>query len=445
MNMGTHLLPNTRSIAAALATLGLLLCLSDVPAQGLPRATPEQVGLSSQRLRAVSEWLRSEVAQKKIPGAVLMVIRGGKLAYVDAIGQRDPADPAAMNVDDIFRIYSMTKPIVSVAALMLVEEGKLLLEAPVARYIPAFGNVRVGLEKTDAQGQKSLELVAPQRPMTVQDLMRHTSGLTYGFFGDGAVKKAYQDANINASGDITNAEFAERIAKMPLAYQPGSTWDYSNSTDVLGRVIEVVSGQTLSQFLKTRLLDPLGMRDTSFYVPEPERQARIAEPFASDRSIGVNAPVFEPRRALAMESGGGGLMSTAADYTRFLMMLRNGGQLDGRRYLSPATLAYMTSNQLSPAVVRTALYVPGPGYGFGLGVAVRTSAGEAANASSIGELTWGGAGGTYWWLDPSYDLFVVFMMQSPAQRVPYRAVLRNMIYGAITETTIRAGQYRGRR
>ena len=431
---------NTRSLLARVAGAALAACLSTVHGQGLQTATPEQVGLSSQRLSSISDWLRSEAGQKKIPGAVLMVVRGGKLAYVDAIGQRDPAGPAPMKVDDIFRIYSMTKPIVSVAALMLVEEGKLVLEAPVSRYIASFGAVRVGVEKTDAQGQKSLELVAPVRPMTVQDLMRHTSGLTYGFFGEGAVKKAYQEANITAGGDITNAEFVERLAKMPLAYQPGSTWDYSNSTDVLGRVIEVVSGQTLSGFLKTRLLDPLGMKDTSFYVAEPERQARIAEPFANDRSIGVNAPVFDPRRVLAMESGGGGLMSTATDYARFLMMLRNGGQLDGRRYLSPATLAYMSSNQLSAAVTRTALYLPGTGYGFGLGFAVRTSAGEAANASSIGEITWGGAGGTYWWLDPGYDLFVVFMMQSPAQRVPYRAILRNMVYGAITDARLPASR-----
>ena len=440
MDEQTSFFGRAGSRLAGLAALGLLACLPGVQAQGLPKAAPEQVGLSPQRLSNISQWLGAEVAQKKIPGAVLMVLRGGKLAYVDAIGQRDPASPAAMKVDDIFRIYSMTKPIVSVGALMLVEEGKLVLEAPVARYIPSFATVRVGVEKTDAQGQKSLELVAPLRPMTVQDLMRHTSGLTYGFFGEGAVKKAYQEANVTAGGDISNADFVERLAKMPLAYQPGSTWDYSNSTDVLGRVIEVVSGQTLSGYLKTRLLDPLGMKDTSFYVAEPERQARIAEPFDNDRSIGVNAPVFDPRRVLAMESGGGGRMSPAADDARFLMMLRNGGQLDGRRYLSPATLAYMTSNQLSPSVTRTALYLPGTGYGFGLGVAVRTSAGEAANASSIGEITWGGAGGTYWWLDPGYDLFVVFMMQSPAQRVPYRAILRNMIYGAITDAKVPASR-----
>jgi len=438
------MMPSRPSIAPRRRALAGLLCLAllgispALRAQGLPVAKPEEVGLSAQRLARLSEWLRGEVAQKKIPGAVIMVVRGGKVAYVDAVGQRDPAGPAPLKVDDIFRIYSMTKPIVSVAALMLVEEGKLLLDAPVALYIPAFADVKVGIEKTDAQGVKMLELVAPRRPMTVQDLMRHTSGLTYGFFGEGLVKQAYRDAAVGTGGNITNAEFAERIAKMPLAFQPGSTWDYSNATDVLGRVIEVVSGQTLYQFLKTRLLDPLGMKDTTFYVPEPERQARIAEPLADDRSIGVNAPVFDPRQVLAMESGGGGLMSTAPDYARFLAMLRNGGQLDGRRYISPATLAYMTSDQLSPAVVRTALYLPGPGYGFGLGVAVRTSSGEAPFAGPVGEYYWGGAGGTYMWVDPASDMFVVFMMQSPKQRVPYRSVLRNMVYGAVTETRLPA-------
>jgi CubicO group peptidase (beta-lactamase class C family) len=419
-------------LAVALLGVGTWALPSCAQMQGLSSAKPEQVGLSSERLARVSEWLRGEVAQKRIPGAVILVSRGGRIAYLDAMGVRDPASTAAMKADDIFRIYSMTKPIVSVAALMLVEEGRLTLDAPVSRFIPAFANVKVGVEKTDAQGQKSLELVPPRRPMTVQDLLRHTSGLTYGFFGEGLVKQAYRDNNINAQGDISNAEFAERIARMPLAYQPGSTWDYSNSTDVLGRVIEVVSGQTLYQHLKARLLDPLGMKDTSFYVPEPERQGRIAEPFPNDR-ITANAPLFDPRKVAAMESGGGGLMSTAADYARFLTMLRNGGQLDGRRYISPATLAFMTSDHLGPAVTRTPLYLPGPGYGFGLGFAVRTSNGEASSASAVGEYNWGGAGGTVMWVDPANDLFVVFMMQSPMQRVGYRPILRSMIYAAITE------------
>ena len=425
-----------RSLALALCLL-CVLCpqtlSAQAPAPGLPITKPSDVGLSLQRLSAIGDWLRAEVAAKRIPGAVVMVARGGKLAYVEAVGQRDPASPAAMKTDDLFRIYSMTKPVVSVAAMMLVEDGRLLLEAPVARYIPAFANVKVGIEKTDAQGNKTLDLVVPRRAMTVQDLLRHTSGLTYGFFGDGLVKKAYQDANISAGGNQTLAEFADRIAQMPLAYQPGSTWDYSNSTDVLGRVIEVASGQSLYTHLKARLLDPLGMTDTTFYVPEPARQARIAEPWPDDRSIGVNAPVFDPRQIMPMESGGGGLVSSAPDYARFLLMLRNGGQLDGKRYLSPATLAFMTTDHLSPAVLKTPLYLPGPGYGFGLGFAVRTSAGEAAYPASPGEFYWGGAGGTYMWVDPAQDLFVVFMMQSPRQRVPYRSVLRNMVNAAVIE------------
>ncbi len=416
---------------------------SQIPAahaQALPSAKPETVGMSTERLNRVGDWMRAEVTQKRIPGATVMVVRGGKVVYAETVGQRGPDDAAPLKSDDIFRIYSMTKPIVSVAAMMLVEEGKLLLEAPVARYIPSFANVKVGVEKTDAQGVKSLDLVAPRRPMTVQDLLRHTSGLTYGFFGDGLVKKAYQDGNVGTGGNVTNAEFAERIAKMPLAFQPGSTWDYSNSTDVLGRVIEVVSGQSLLTHLKERLLLPLGMKDTSFYVPEKDRQSRIAEPFNDDRSIGINAPVFDPRQMQAMESGGGGLMSTAMDYARFLMMLRNGGQLEGRRYISPATLAFMTTDQLNPAVIRTPLYLPGPGYGFGLGFAVRTSAGEAAYPAAPGEYYWGGAGGTYMWVDPANDLFVVFMMQSPKQRVPSRSILRNMIYGAIIEAKVPGGR-----
>ena len=424
----------------ALVSTAFVSHIPAAQAEALPTAKPEVVGMSAERLNRVGDWMRNEVAQKRIPGATVMVVRGGKVVYSETVGQRGPDNAAPMKSDDIFRIYSMTKPIVSVAAMMLVEEGKLLLEAPVARYIPSFANVKVGVEKMDAQGVKSLELVAPRRAMTVQDLMRHTSGLTYGFFGDGMVKKAYQDANVGTGGDITNAEFAERIAKMPLAFQPGSTWDYSNSTDVLGRVIEVVSGQTLFTHLKERLLNPLGMKDTSFYVPEADRQGRIAEPFNDDRSIGINAPVFDPRKVQAMESGGGGMMSTAMDYARFLMMLRNGGQLDGRRYISPATLAFMTTDQLNPTVTRTPLYLPGPGYGFGLGFAVRTSAGEAAYPAALGEYYWGGAGGTYMWVDPANDLFVVYMMQSPKQRVPSRSVLRNMVYGAITDAKLPVGR-----
>ncbi|MES2716002.1 MAG: serine hydrolase domain-containing protein [Pseudomonadota bacterium] len=424
---------------AALATGSALLAgtalgwAPAVRAQGIATAPPAELGLSPQRLSRIGDWLRGEVAAEKIPGAVVMVLRRGKLAYVESVGQRSPDGAAAMQADDIFRIYSMTKPIASVAAMMLAEEGRLLLEAPVARYIPAFAGVKVGVEKADASGGRTLELVAPVRAMTVQDLLRHTSGLTYGFFGPGLVKKMYVDNQVSTRGELSNAEFAELIAGMPLAYQPGSTWDYSNSTDVLGRVIEVVSGQTLYAHLKQRLFDPLGMADTSFYVPEAARQARLAEPLPDDRQFGVNAFISNPREVRKMESGGGGLVSTAPDYARFLLMLRNGGQLDGRRYLSPRTVDYMTSNHLGAQVQRTPLYLPGPGYGFGLGFAVRTQAGEAGSIGAAGEYNWGGAGGTAMWVDPASDLITVFMMQSPKQRVLYRPILRNLVYGALTE------------
>jgi CubicO group peptidase (beta-lactamase class C family) len=428
---------------ALVAIVGLLAgCMHGAPrqesAQPLPMAKPEELGLSPAGLAKIGDWMRAEVAAKKIPGAVVMVVRGGKLAYVEAVGQRDPSQPAPMKVDDIFRIYSMTKPLTSVAAMMLVEQGKLNLDAPVSNYIPAFASAKVGVEKAEANGSKSLEIVNAQRPMTVRDLMRHTSGLTYGFFGTGLVKQAYRDARIGAEGDISNARFADTIAAMPLAYQPGSTWDYSNSTDVLGRVVEVVSGQGLGQFLKTRLFEPLGMKDTSFYVTELPRQARLAEPFPGD-GITATTALFDPRVPRAMESGGGGLMSTATDYSRFLLMLRNGGQLGGKRYLGEATLKEMVRDQLGAQVVRTPLYLPGADYGFGLGFAVRTAPATGRRDSAVGEYYWGGAAGTYMWVDPANDLFIVYMMQSPKQRVPHRAALRELVYGAVVDAKVAGG------
>ena len=424
--------------AFGLLGAGLLGAPLQSAAQALPVAKPEELGLSPAGLAKLGDWMRAEVAAKKIPGATIMVVRGGKLAFAETVGVRDPASGAPLKADDIFRIYSMTKPIVSIAAMMLVEEGKLNLDAPVASYIPAFANVKVGVEVADANGRKTLEIVDAQRPMTVRDLMRHTSGLTYGFFGTGLVKQAYREAAITAEGNVDNARFADAIAKLPLAYQPGSTWDYSNSTDVLGRVIEVASGQSLGVFLKARLFDPLGMKDTSFYVADAERQARLAEAFPGD-SITGNA-MFDPRKPAAMESGGGGLMSTAPDYARFLLMLRNGGQLDGKRYVSEATLKDMTRDQLGAQVVRTALYLPGAGYGFGLGFAVRTQPAGGKPDSAVGEYYWGGAAGTYMWVDPANDLFVVYMMQSPKQRVPHRAALRELVYGAVTDAKVAARQ-----
>jgi len=417
----------------ALSTLliGLFVWL---PAFADPLATtqPESVGLSSARLQRLAATLKADIDKGTIPGVVLMISRQGKIAYFEAMGTLDPEKKTPMTKDAIFRIYSMTKPITSVAAMMLVEEGRLFLGDPVAKFIPAFKDVKVGVEKKDAEGKVTLELVAPGRPMSVQDLLRHSSGLTYGFFGTGAVKKAYLDAGLGA-GDPDNAEFAERLAKLPLVYQPGTTWDYSQSTDVLGRVIEVVTGKPLYLALKEMLLDPLGMIDTSFYVTDPARQPRIAEPFANDRAIGAGANLNDPRMAQKYESGGGGMVGTAMDYARFLQMLANGGALDGKRYLSPRTIAYMASDHMGDVIRRGPFDLLGPGYKFGLGFGVRVDAGVAPVAGSVGEYYWGGAGGTYFWVDPKEKLFVVYMMQSPSKRVQYRTLLRNMVYAAIVE------------
>ena len=413
------------------AALALAAAASLATARDLPVVKPESVGMSGERLARIGTWLKAEVAAGKIPGAVVLVARDGKVAYQETIGKLDPQKGAPMTSDAIFRIYSMTKPITTVAAMILVEEGRLTLDAPVSRFIPEFAKMQVGVEKTDAAGAKSLDLVPARRAITMQDLMRHSSGLTYGFFGNSLVKKAYNDARIDAGGDTTNEEFAKKIATMPLHYHPGSTWDYSYSTDVLGRVVEVVAGKSLFAFMKERILDPLSMKDTSFYVPEPARQARLAEPFTEDRTIGEGVGFNDPRVVKTAEPGGQGMVSTAADYARFLQMLLGGGKLDGRRIIGPKTLEYMTSDHLGTSVVAGPLYLPGPGYGFGLGFAVRKGAGESAAIAAAGEYNWGGAGGTAFWVDPKTRLFVVFMMQSPKQRTLYRPILRNMVYAAV--------------
>jgi CubicO group peptidase (beta-lactamase class C family) len=338
-----------------------------------------------------------------------------------------------MTRDAIFRIYSMSKPITSVGTMILGEEGKLALADPVAKYIPQLGAAKVGVEKADAGGgAPTLELVAPRRAMTVQDLLRHTSGLTYGFFGDGLVKKAYVESKLWVDYP-SNAEFVDRIAKLPLIYQPGTTWDYSHSTDVLGRLVEVVSGKSLYQFEKEHILDPLGMTDTSFYVADAAKQARLAEPFKNDRAIGAGVEFNDPRVARPWESGGGGMVGTATDYARFLQMLANGGTLEGKRYLGPKTIAYMTSDHMGDVVRRGPYDLLGPGYKFGLGFGVRIDAGVAPVAGSLGDYYWGGAGGTYFWVDPKEKMFVVYMMQSPSKRAQYRILLRNMVYAAIVE------------
>jgi len=416
-----------------LAAAAWLALLSLAQAQGLPMGKPEELGFAPDRLARITETLKATIDKHDIPGAVLLIARHGKVAYFESMGALDPQGTAPMSKDAIFRIYSMSKPITTVAAMMLFEEGRITLDEPVGKYIPSLAKPQVGVQTTDSSGgPPKLELVPAKRAISLQDLLRHTSGFTYGFFGEGAVKKLYAEAKLT-DGDFTNAEFVERIAKLPLVYQPGTTWDYSHSTDVLGRVIEVVSGKSLYAFEKERILDPLGMRDTSFYATDEGRQGRVAEPFADDRSFGAGAAFNDPRIAKKWESGGGGMVSTASDYARFLQMLLNGGTLNGKRYLGPKTIAYMTSDHLGAGIVPGPYYLPGPGYGFGLGFAVRRDAGVSPVNSSPGEYNWGGVGGTAFWVDPKEDMLVVYMMQSPSKRTHYRAVLRDMIYAAMVK------------
>ncbi len=423
--------------ATFLVAVWCLLLSTAAQAQSLPSAKPEEVGLSSERLGKLTARLKADVEKGVIPGAIVLVARHGKIAMFEPIGMLNPQTKAPMTRDAIFRIYSMSKPITSVSTMILFEEGKLALNDPVSKYIPKLGGLKVGVEKPDPSGGKpTLELVPSQRDMTIQDLLRHTSGLTYGFFGNTLVKKMYVESKV-WNDYPSNAELIDRLAKLPLANQPGTTWDYSHSTDVLGRLVEVITDKPLYEFEKARILDPLGMKDTSFYVTDKSKQDRIVEPFADDRNIGIDADFNDPRVLQKWESGGGGMVSTAIDYARFAQMLLNGGTLNGKRILGPKTVAYMTSDHMSAAIAPGPLYVPGPGFGFGLGFAVRKDPGVSPLAGSVGEFNWGGAGGTFFWIDPKEDLFVVFMMQSPKQRVPYRAVLKNMIYAAVTKPAAR--------
>jgi len=414
----------------ALSFAFLLAFAIAVPAQDLTVAKPADVGFSADRLDRITSWLRDESGKGTIPGAVTMIVRHGKIAYFESVGVLDPETKAPMTKDAIFRIYSMSKPITSVAVMMLVEQGRITLDEPIAKYIPAFKDVKVGVETKGEDGKPKLDIVAARKPITIQDLLRHTSGLTYGFFGDLLVKKAYLAANVN-EGDYTNAEFIERIVKLPLAFQPGTTWDYSYSTDILGRLVEVVSGKSLYQFQKENILDPLGMTDTSYYVADATKHARVAEPFKDDRKIGIGAEFGDPRLVRKWESGGGGMVGTVSDYARFVHMLAKGGTLNGKRYLGPKTLAHMTSDHNGTVITPGPYYLPGPGYGFGLGFAVRKETGVAGTPGSVGDYNWGGAGGTYFWVDPKEDMFVVYAMQSPRNRTAFRQVLRNLVYSAI--------------
>jgi CubicO group peptidase (beta-lactamase class C family) len=408
--------------------------------QSLPSAKPEQVGLSSERLDRVGQALKAEIAKGKLPGAVALVARKGRVAYFESFGLQDKAGAAPMANDAIFRIYSMTKPLVSVAAIMLMEDGRLVLTDPVSLHLPQLTKLQVSAPKADSTfARVTYQMVPTEREMTIQDLLRHTSGLAYGeITANAPVKEAYAKAGayqpsglpFDARGS-TPAEQVTGLSKAPLAHQPGTVWEYSLASDVLGRVVEAASGMRLAQFLQQRLFEPLKMPDSGFSVPA-EKMRRLAQPSPDNpvKLIDVSAP---PKN----DSGGAGGVSTAMDYARFSQMLLNGGRLDGARVLSRTSVSLMTSDHLariSTPVTPGELLLGTPGYTFGLGFAVRQGPGVAGVPGSAGEFMWAGFAGTYFWVDPKEELLGVLMTQAPSpERAYYRRLFKQLVYQAITD------------
>ena len=389
----------------------------------LPQVRPDKIGLSPARLQRMSDAFKREIDKGTVPGVTVMVARRGQIGWFEAIGRQNPATSQPMSHNTIFRIFSMTKPIASLGIIMLLEDGHFLLNEPVAKFIPEFAKQKVGIEHNGR-----LELVALQRPMTIQDLLRHTSGITYDHTGNSLVQQLYQQSRLR-SRKITNAEHAAMVAELPLICQPGAEWNYSRSTDILGRIIEIVSGKTLGAFLTERILAPLQMAETAFFTGE-ENAGRLAEPFPTDPWSGEKVQLFNMLDKPAMESGGGGLVSTTMDYARFCQMLLDGGTLDGTRLIGRKTLELMASDHLGPSVAIKGTLLT-PGHGFGLGFAVRTQQGIASFPGSIGQFFWSGMGGTFFWIDPKEELFAIFMSQGPGQREYTRTLVRNLVYAAV--------------
>jgi CubicO group peptidase (beta-lactamase class C family) len=387
---------------------------------------PPHAVLSREKLSAIDDFINGEIASGNIPGAIVLIQHRGQPVYFKCFGKRDVEKGTPMAEDAIFPIHSVTKTITSVAAMMLVDRGKIALDDPVSKYIPSFAGMRVGIERKDDSGQPVLDLVPLRRPLNIEDLLLHTSGITYGFYGEGLVKAAYAGIYL---GDFDNAGFAERIAKLPLAEQPRTLWDYGHSADVLGRVIEVASGQSLYQFEKMNLLDPLGMITTKFFLTDPAERARYAQPLAKDRHVERNS--LDVTR---WESGGGGMVSTISDFARYGQMLLNGGTLDGKTYLSLATFAAMTTDHVGPGsgVARNYFYYPGDGFGFGYGFGIRTDPGNAVPPppGSLGEIKWDGATGVYIVVDRAQDMFFVVMENSPSGQMHVQVTLKKIIYDA---------------
>jgi CubicO group peptidase (beta-lactamase class C family) len=384
---------------------------------GLTQAEPEAIGLSSLALERFAGVISREIALGHAPGAALMVARRGKVGFARSFGDIRPGGPS-MPLDALFRIYSMTKPIVSVAAMTLVEEGRLFLTDPLSRYLPAFKATRVGIERA-----------AMRREITIHDLMRHTSGLTYGFTGDSAVQR-----EVHAAGLVDSArdpdEAMRALAALPLLHQPGTAWEYGLSTDVLGRVVEIVADAPLGEALRARVFEPLGMADTAFFTP-PGRVARRAEPHGFAMLDAARVDRMSHEAPPRFEMAGTGLISTLADYARFSAMLAGGGALDGARILGPRTLAFMASNHLSPEMAIQDTPLMPPGHGFGLGFAVRVAPGLAPTSGAVGDFFWGGIAGTAFVISPALDMFAVLMVQAPEYREHFRNLFRNLLAASL--------------
>jgi CubicO group peptidase (beta-lactamase class C family) len=407
-----------------------------------PAVTPEEVGLASSRLAHIHTVMNRHVAEKQIPGAAGLIARRGKIAYQEAFGMADVEAGKPMRLDTIHRIYSMTKPVTSVAVMMLYEEGKFQLNDPVGKYLPEFAKMQVAIDEKDPQtGKPTLKTAPAKRPITVRDLLRHTAGLSYGFFSDTLVDQEYRKARILS--DLNLAEFVTNLSKIPLLHEPGTRWHYSVSVDVLGRLVEVLSGKPFDQFLQERIFAPLDMRDTGFYVPA-DKKDRFAKLYSPTKDGKIQPAVICATRQECVEkfpnavpsylepptlpSGGGGLVSTAYDYLRFCQMLLNKGQYDGKRLLSRKTVQLMSSDNLGT--------IPGmgPGAGFGLGFAVSKAPGEAGMMGSPGEYNWGGAAGTRFWIDPQEELIGIFMIQIlPHTGLEYGSEFRVLAYQAIAD------------
>ncbi|WP_395685407.1 serine hydrolase domain-containing protein [Caenimonas koreensis] len=379
--------------------------------------------LNRKGLAHLRDAFESNIERGRIPGAITVVALGGHVEMFDTLGMQDHAAGKAMQADAIFRIYSMTKPLVSLASVMLMEDGVLQPVDPVSKWLPEFAGQKVAIE----EGSSIVRYESVRREATVHDLLRHTAGLTYEFLGSSPVQKLYEAANVT-DRSRTNREFSQMFAQLPLAHQPGSCWQYSRATDVLGAVVEAASGQALGAFMKERIFDPLGMKDTSFNVPH-EQLHRMAEPFANDPDTGARVVMMDANETAAYESGGGGLFSTAADYIRFLQLMRNRGSLDGARLVSRKAVEWMTSDHLGGIPANGDLLPAG--HGFGLGFAVRTASGLAPQPGSPGQYFWSGIGGTLFFVDPAEDLFAMMLTQAPNQRIYFRNLFRHLVYGAL--------------